>query len=127
MNSTANCLVSCPFSPDYFLAGHEDGNVYLYSLSIEKYLKTLSNKSNDSENCKIELLEWSYNKPFIFYSKDNNNTLHIWDLESSDIFPTYSIPFKDKIRFIKLAPVAQVKDKVVKRSYMVRYFNIRKF
>lgn len=97
----SNCLITCPFSPAYFLSGQENGKMILYSRSIEKQIKELSHIGNEA---RIEMLEWSYNKPFVFYCIDCKNNLHVWDLANSDIYPTHSVQFKDKVNFIRLSP-----------------------
>lgn len=117
--TSADCLALCPFSPIYFLAGREDGNIVLYSRSIENGLKKLTNVEEDDSRTKIEMLQWSHCKPFVFYAKDNKNILHVWNLASSDLYPVYSIQFQEKINFIRLSPVNN-KDKAT-RSYMVRH------
>lgn len=116
--SSANCLEFCPFSPLYFFAGYEDGTVVLYSCLLEKPLMTMSNKDDNSKPSGIQLLQWSYHKPCVFYAKDGSNVLHLWDLGVSDLYPIYSIPFKENITCMKLSPIL-VKNNDT--SYMVKW------
>nr|XP_022905829.1 WD repeat-containing protein 60 [Onthophagus taurus] len=111
----SNCLINCPFSPLYFLCGYQNGNVKLYSRETEKPLMTMSNKDQESS---IDLIQWSINKPCVFYTKDSKNVVHIWDLTKSDIFPICSLKFNDRIDYIKLSPnISQ--NNTIKRSYLV--------
>ncbi|KAJ8938556.1 hypothetical protein NQ314_011445 [Rhamnusium bicolor] len=116
-NSVANCLETCPFSSNYFLVGFSDGNINLYSRLVEKPLMVLSDKEGNLENTGIQIIQWSRNKPFIMYTKDSSNTIHIWDLNESDIYPTYSIPFKKEITCMKLSHPAIENN--TRKSYMV--------
>ncbi|XP_028130151.2 cytoplasmic dynein 2 intermediate chain 1 [Diabrotica virgifera virgifera] len=105
--SVAKCLGSCPFSSEYFLAGYENGNVNIYSRSSEKPLMTLSDKDNSIQYCPIDLIQWSKNKPVVFYTKDAKNRINIWDLNESDMFPIFSIPFEEEISCMKLSHVCE--------------------
>ncbi|CAG9836971.1 unnamed protein product [Diabrotica balteata] len=105
--SIAKCLGSCPFSSEYFLAGYENGNINIYSRSSEKPLMTLSDKDNSIQYCPIDLIQWSKNKPVVFYTKDAKNRINIWDLNESDMFPVFSIPFQEEISCMKLSPVCE--------------------
>lgn len=107
------------FSSEFILAGFSDGNVQLFSTQIPSSLKALSNNLNGLSNYSISAIEWSYNNPFILYTLDEQNLLHIWDLESSDIYPIYSVPFTDKLKFIKMQPTRTLPETQLKRSYMV--------
>lgn len=77
----------------------------------------LSDKEENLGNTAIQAIQWSKNKPFVMYAKDVNNTIHIWDLNESDIYPIYSIPFSHNITCMKLSPM--VEDGSDKKSYMV--------
>ncbi|CAH2016436.1 unnamed protein product [Acanthoscelides obtectus] len=44
------------------------------------------------------------NQTFVIYVKDSANNIHIWDLNESDIFPIYSVPFQKNITCLKLCP-----------------------
>ncbi|RZC34716.1 uncharacterized protein BDFB_005702 [Asbolus verrucosus] len=117
--SQANCLEMCPFSPQYILAGFDNGNINFYSRVIERPLMVLSNKDTIEEKCKIQKIQWSYNRPLLFYTKDISNTIHIWNLKVSDMFPIYSVPFKDNIVCMKLSPVIKSNDDVPEKTYMM--------
>ncbi|KAK5650026.1 hypothetical protein RI129_001055 [Pyrocoelia pectoralis] len=118
ISSQINCLISCPFSSQYFLAGHDDGTITLYSCTLQKSLIALSNK-NESLHSSIECIQWCNDKPCLFYVKDSSNTIHVWDLKISDLFPLYSVPFKEKITVMKLSK-SQLKEN--ETSYMVTLF-----
>lgn len=114
----ANCLQLSPFSPEYFMCGFSNGDINFYCRNFEKALITLSN-STDTES-RIELVQWSYNHPLIFYVKDENNTIHIWDLRASDMFPSISVPFEDTIVSMKLSPVTSSNSQNdIENTYMV--------
>ncbi|KAJ8921780.1 hypothetical protein NQ315_008406 [Exocentrus adspersus] len=115
--SMANCIEVCPFSPNYFLTGFSDGNINLYSRLVEKPIMVLSDKE---QNCKIngiETIQWSRSKPFVIYTKDVNNTIHIWDLNESDIYPVCSIPFSENITYLQLSPLLSQQNH--KKAYMM--------
>lgn len=116
--SQANCLEMCPFSPYYLVAGFDNGNINFYSRVIEEPLMVLFNKDSEEINTKIEIIQWSYNRPFIFYTKDVSNTIHVWNLKESDLFPIYSIPFKENIVRMKLS-VTTSDESVPEQTYMV--------
>lgn len=61
----------------------------------------MSNKDGNLQSG-IQLLQWSHHRPCVFYAKDKSNTIHVWDLAFSDLFPIYSIPFKEDITCMKL-------------------------
>ncbi|KAK4882804.1 hypothetical protein RN001_006123 [Aquatica leii] len=115
ISSQVNCLVSCPFSPQHFLAGHSNGAISIYSSLHERSLITLSNR-NDNLETGVEFIQWSHNKPSSFYVKDYSNTIHVWDLKSSDLFPVYSVPFKQKITAMKLSVPSMKSNET---SYMI--------
>ncbi|KAJ8961424.1 hypothetical protein NQ318_014671 [Aromia moschata] len=115
--SCANCLEPCPFSPNYFLAGFSDGNINLYSRLVEKPLMVLSDKEGQFGKSDIQIIQWSRCRPFIIYTKDVNNTIHIWDLNDSDIYPIYSFPSEKNITCMKLSPLLMDTD--IKKSYMI--------
>ncbi|KAF5299509.1 hypothetical protein FQR65_LT01092 [Abscondita terminalis] len=116
ISSQINCLVSCPFSPQLFLAGHDDGSISLYSSLHERSLITLSNKHDSGLHSGVEFIQWSYKKPCSFFVKDYSNTIHVWDLKNSDLFPLYSVPFKEKITAMQLSvPKTESSDP----SYMI--------
>ncbi|XP_074042888.1 uncharacterized protein [Leptinotarsa decemlineata] len=115
--SKANCMDTCPFTPDYFLAGYENGNIHLYSRMIETPIMVLSDKKSRIHECSIELLQWSKNKPFLIYTKDKRNTIHIWDLSESDMVPIYSIPIGKEITCMTLSP--STKRSEIEKSYMM--------
>lgn len=108
----------CPFSPMYILGGFENGNMVLFSRKTEIPLITLTNCDDEMNATGIEFIEWSRNKPCVLYVKDKGNSLHIWDLSISDIFPICTVPFRDEINFIKLSPNI-TRSESHKRSYMV--------
>nr|CAH7734448.1 unnamed protein product [Callosobruchus chinensis] len=103
-DSSANCLEACPFSPNYLLAGFTNGNVNLYSRLIDNPLMILSDKESRVSSSCVQLIQWSKTRPFVIYVKDSANSIHIWDLNESDIFPIYSIPFQKTITCLKLSP-----------------------
>lgn len=113
--SQSNCLITCPFSPTYFLSAQDNGKIVLYSRSIEKKLKVLEIVDDD---VKINMIQWSYTKPFIFYSIDNKNNFYVWDLSNSDLYPTYSIKFKDRVKWIRLSPL-NFKEDTWSKHFMV--------
>lgn len=95
----------CPFSPSHFLSGSINGNIRLHSRFYEKCLINLENlDENNSLPEQIDIIQWSKNRPCVFYIKDSNNYVHVWDLLSSDMYPIYSIPFREEIMAIRLAP-----------------------
>lgn len=53
----------------------------------------------------LKILQWSKTKPCQIFTVDRSNVMHIWDLEASDIYPIYSIPFKREIVQFKVLPV----------------------
>lgn len=114
-------MEACPFSPNYFLTGYSSGNIHLYSEMVDRPLNVLSNSENCIGKTSIQLLQWSRCRPFIIYSKDSSNVIHIWDLTQSDIFPVYSVPFEKPITCMKLSPV--IKDDLTsqEKSFMVKY------
>ncbi|KAB0801711.1 hypothetical protein PPYR_03897 [Photinus pyralis] len=113
--SQVNCLTGCPFSSQYFLAGHDNGTITLYSSTLQKTLIALSNK-NENVHSGVECIQWCSDKPCLFYVKDSSNTIHVWDLKISDLLPIYSVPFKEKITVMKLSK-SQLKES--ETSYMI--------
>ncbi|XP_018328244.1 WD repeat-containing protein 60 isoform X2 [Agrilus planipennis] len=99
--SVVTSIDCCPFSSTYFIAGYENGKVALFSRNVQKSLIILSNGGN-GKWASIDTVQWSSEKPCIFYAKDNKNILHVWNLALSDIFPIYSIPFKENVVSIKI-------------------------
>lgn len=106
----------CPFSSAHFLAGTHDGCVHLHSRVYERALMNLHSPADESlpVHEEVEVIQWSRNRPCVFYVKDSNNYVHVWDLLSSDMYPIYTIPFKEDITCIKLSPVQKGNQ-----SYMV--------
>nr|CAI5864722.1 unnamed protein product [Callosobruchus analis] len=100
-DSSANCVEACPFSSNYLLAGFANGNLNLYSRLVDNPLMILSDKEGNASNSSIQLIQWSKTRPFLIYVKDSANNIHIWDLNESDIFPIYSIPFQKNITCLK--------------------------
>jgi hypothetical protein len=117
--SQANCLEICPFSAEYLISGFDNGHINFYSRSVEKPLMVLSNKDTLEGRCKIHFIQWSHNRPLIFYTKDVTNTIHVWNLKVSDMFPIYSVPFKENIVTMKLSPVISDNDGAPEKTYMV--------
>lgn len=63
------------------------------------------------------MIQWSKTKPFVFYAKDSKNTINIWNLYKSDMYPEYSITFPESISCMKLSHVVNIdKDE---SAYMV--------
>lgn len=106
----------CPFSSVHFLAGSSNGNIRLHSRFYEKSLINLQSADEDGslENG-IDIIQWSKSRPCVFYIKDSSNYVHIWDLLSSDMFPIYSIPFREDITSIKMSPIQKGNN----NTYMV--------
>ncbi|XP_044736693.1 cytoplasmic dynein 2 intermediate chain 1 [Chrysoperla carnea] len=104
-NSPTTCVEPCPFNQPYFLVGCTDGSIRLHSRYASKSLTTLLGVEDNLKENSIKLIQWLKSKPFCIFSLDVNNTLHIWNLENSDIYPIYSIPFKEKISTIKVLPI----------------------
>ncbi|XP_015838601.2 cytoplasmic dynein 2 intermediate chain 1 [Tribolium castaneum] len=117
-DSQANCLEMCPFSSQYFVAGFNNGNLNFYSTVIERPLMVLFNKETAESRTKVEIIQWSHNRPFIFYTKDIANTVHVWNLKASDMFPVYSIPFKENIVRMKLSTITS-DESVPEQTYMI--------
>ncbi|XP_044257863.1 cytoplasmic dynein 2 intermediate chain 1 [Tribolium madens] len=117
-DSQANCVEMCPFSSQYFVAGFNNGNINFYSAVIERPLMELFNKETAENQTKVEIIQWSYNRPFIFYTKDITNTIHVWNLKASDMFPIYSIPFKENILRMKLSVITS-DESVPEQTYMI--------
>ncbi|KAG5884684.1 hypothetical protein JTB14_000381 [Gonioctena quinquepunctata] len=116
-SSRATCMDTCPFIPDFFLAGYENGDINLYSRMIEKPLMVLSDKESKIDGCNVQLIQWSKNKPFVIYTMDKRNVIHIWDLSESDMFPIYSIPIGKEITCMKLSPSEKYAER--NKSYMM--------
>ncbi|CAH0559125.1 unnamed protein product [Brassicogethes aeneus] len=120
LTTEVNCLEPCPFLPNYFLAGYKSGNINLLLNSTKKPLNILSNNEADFTKQSVQELQWSRNRPFVIYSKDETNSIHIWDLAQSDIFPVYSIPFRKEITCMKLSPLSMNNAKSsMEKSYMI--------
>jgi hypothetical protein len=119
IDSQANCLEICPFSAEYLISGFDNGHINFYSRSVEKPLMVLSNKDTLEGRCKIQIIQWSHNRPLIFYTKDVTNTIHVWNLKVSDMFPIYSVPFKENIVTMRLSPVISDNDGAPEKTYMV--------
>lgn len=95
----------CPFSSIHFLTGSTNGNVRLHSRHYERSLINLrSAEEDEASEERVEIIQWSNSRPCVFYVKDSSNYVHVWDLLSSDMYPIYSIPFREEITCIKLAP-----------------------
>lgn len=76
-----------------------------------------SGNSGDSGDSRIDIIQWSNNRPCVFFVKDHRNNIHIWDLMASDMFPIYSIPFEGNlITDMKLSPIYKQNES----TYMVR-------
>lgn len=119
--SSANCLAACPFSQLYFLIGFNNGVICLYSRLSDKPLMIMSNKNHESS---IKQIEWSHNKPCVFYTRDSDNKIHVWNLAMSDINPIYTIE-KKNINYLKLIPPEKCDSEMnYKKAYMVRYFKL---
>lgn len=102
------------------MCGFNNGDINFYCRSFEKALITLSNANISDTESKIELIQWSHNHPLIFYVKDGSNTIHIWDLRVSDMFPSISVPFEENIISMKLSPLtASNNDDDLENTYMV--------
>ncbi|XP_060523975.1 cytoplasmic dynein 2 intermediate chain 1 [Cylas formicarius] len=109
----ATCLDGCPFSRSVFVAGFSSGDLSLLSTEPRRPLMTLSSPGNDA----IQLVQWSTTKPFVLYAKDSSNTIHVWDLSKSDIYPELSLPFPETVTCFRLSPVLNVEDREM--SYAV--------
>ncbi|XP_015434897.1 PREDICTED: WD repeat-containing protein 60 [Dufourea novaeangliae] len=82
------CIEICPFEYSFFLVGCDDGTIRLHSLNIEKPILQLRDEDNTYS---IKSVQWSKTKPFTIFVLDNKSRIHIWDLNSSDIYPTHTI------------------------------------
>ncbi|XP_050305302.1 cytoplasmic dynein 2 intermediate chain 1 [Anthonomus grandis grandis] len=107
-NIETTTLEGCPFYPSYFLAGHSNGDITLFSRNTEKPLLVLQNKE-ENVSSSVQTIRWSKTKPFVFYAKDSKNNLHIWDLGKSDMYPEYTIRFPEKITCMTLSPILNMK------------------
>ncbi|KAL1508853.1 hypothetical protein ABEB36_003682 [Hypothenemus hampei] len=110
LNINSTCLEICPFSSSHFLAGYSNGDISLFSTTTERPLLLLQNKE-EMDISSIQMIQWSKTKPFVFYAKDSENNIHIWDLGKSDMYPEYSIRFPEKINCFKLSPIMNVNGK----------------
>lgn len=116
-SKAATCLESCPFSPTYFLAGYSNGDITLYSRNTERPLLVLQDKE-EIQCSSMQIIQWSKTKPFLFYAKDSNNQIHIWNLGKSDMYPEYSIKFPEEISCFRLSPQFNMEGKE-ETAYMV--------
>lgn len=117
MTSCVTCMAACPFSELYFLAGFHNGCVALYSRMVEKPLIVMINKNSESG---VDQIEWSCSKPCVFYVRQQD-MLDIWDLSVSDMLPAYSVPFKERLEYVKLMPATE-KCKKTNKSCMVSVY-----
>lgn len=101
----STCIENCPFSPLYFVAGYSNGDISLFARSTQKPLLVLQNKEQ-IESSSIQIIRWSTTKPFLFYVKDAENTVHVWDLQKSDLYPEYSVKFPETISCFTLSCVS---------------------
>ncbi|XP_066141001.1 cytoplasmic dynein 2 intermediate chain 1 [Euwallacea fornicatus] len=116
--SEAICLENCPFSSSHFLAGYANGDITLFSRTTDRPLLILQNK-DQTDFSEAQIIHWSKTKPFLFYTKDSKNTIHVWDLSKSDMYSQYSVQFPEKISCLKLSPKLNVEDKHGEISYML--------
>lgn len=117
--SCVTCMAACPFSELYFLAGFRNGCVALYSRMVERPLIVMINKNSESG---VEQIEWSCSKPCVFYVKQQN-VLDIWDLTVSDMLPAYSVPFKERLEYVKIMPATEKYNRINK-SCMVGIYTL---
>lgn len=101
--SPVKCLVPCPFSSIHFLAGLENGTIVLYSRKSVKPLMVITNKESKVMDDSIEEIQWSFEKPCIFYTKNSSQVIDAWDLSKSSVFPMESMRFEEEITCMKLA------------------------
>ncbi|XP_017795904.1 PREDICTED: WD repeat-containing protein 60 [Habropoda laboriosa] len=87
-SGNVTCIETCPFEQSFFLVSCDDGTIRLHSLNIEKPILQLRDEDN---TCEIKSIQWSKTKPFLIFVLDNNSCIHIWDLSSSDIYPTCKV------------------------------------
>ncbi|CAK9824334.1 Cytoplasmic dynein 2 intermediate chain 1 [Anthophora retusa] len=87
-SGNVTCIETCPFEQSFFLASCDDGTIRLHSLNTEKPILQLRDEDN---TCEIKSIQWSKTKPFLIFVLDNNSCVHIWDLHSSDIYPTCKV------------------------------------
>ncbi|XP_048517079.1 cytoplasmic dynein 2 intermediate chain 1 [Dendroctonus ponderosae] len=100
----STCMENCPFSPLYFVAGYSNGDISLFTRSTQRPLLVLQNKEQ-MESSSTQIIRWSTTKPFLFYVKDLENTVHVWDLQKSDLYPEYSVKFPENITCFTLSNV----------------------
>ncbi|XP_044762215.1 cytoplasmic dynein 2 intermediate chain 1 [Coccinella septempunctata] len=101
--SPVKCLVPCPFSDAYFLAGLENGSVHLYSGKTSEPLMVITNKEGESADESIDEIQWSLEKPCVFYTKNSDNVVDAWDLSRSSVFPIGSLKSEERVTCMRLA------------------------
>lgn len=72
-----------------------------------------------TKNPSIDAIQWSRNVSFVFYTISNKNLINVWNLSESDLFPIYSIPFKENITAIRVLQGLDQEENKEKKSYMV--------
>lgn len=71
---------------------------------------TISNQVSDAA---IMMIQWSRNRPCIFYTLDRDDNINIWDLSVSELFPQITVHLKERIKMLKVSPLKS------ETSYMV--------
>ncbi len=91
----------CPFGEQFFLAGSDDGNVRLHSVTAERPLITWPGTVDGQPILK---LIWSPSRPCVFIILDSDSRVHLWDLGVGDIFPAHTVQFEEVVNVISLNP-----------------------
>ncbi|KAK9878956.1 hypothetical protein WA026_003775 [Henosepilachna vigintioctopunctata] len=103
-SSSVECLCACPFSQLYFLASFKNGNISLYSVKTCKPLMVISNEEYKKINAYCVEIQWSLEKPCMFYTRSSENTVDVWDLTKSNVLPIKSISFDVKLMDMEPSP-----------------------
>jgi len=99
----ATCVHSSPFLSGYFLAGYADGYIRLFNAEFETPLTTWhashaqhsSTKAKPlSEATRIVQVQWSPQRPSVFFVLDSEPCLHAFDLLQDGTAPIFSEPIK---------------------------------
>lgn len=93
----------------------ENGNILLYSSNNPKPLMIVTNKESKKVDDSIEEIQWSLEKPCIFYTKNSSNIIDTWDLSRSSMFPIESSNFEQEITCMRLS------TNKLEKAYMVTF------
>lgn len=89
-SSDITSLHFSPFAPEYFLAACSSGHVALYAVDAAEPVDKWRISDERSGFTTVQWVQWSYQRPGVFFALDSAGILHIWDLLESINGPVVS-------------------------------------